>query len=126
MSAYRDGTASAQRVASDNGFRCAGKGYEVKEDMKILAVCGMGLGSSMVLKLTLGKVLKQLSLKADVEVSDIGSAHSQQADLIVTSAELAERLTGTHIPVIVIKNYVDQKEMKDKLLAVLDHAKQGG
>lgn len=94
--------------------------------MKILAVCGMGLGSSMVLKLTLGKVLKQVGLSADVEVTDIGSAHSQQADLIVTSAELAERLAGTHIPVIVIKNYVDQKEMKDKLLAVLDHAKQGG
>lgn len=94
--------------------------------MKILAVCGMGLGSSMVLKLTLGKVLKQLGLNADVEVTDIGSAHSQPADLIVTSAELAERLAGTHIPVIVIKNYVDQKEMKDKLLAVVDHAKQGG
>jgi ascorbate PTS system EIIB component len=94
--------------------------------MKILAVCGMGLGSSMVLKLTLGKVLKQLGLTADVEVSDISSAQSQQADLIVTSAELAERLAGTHIPVIVIKNYVDQKEMKEKFVAVLDHAKQGG
>lgn len=94
--------------------------------MKILAVCGMGLGSSMVLKLTLGKVLKQLGLSADVEVSDIGTAHSERADLIVTSAEFGERLADMRIPVVVIKNYVDQKEMKDKLLAVLDHAKQGG
>lgn len=94
--------------------------------MKILAVCGMGLGSSLVLKLTLGKVLKQLQLKADVNVADIGTARSERADLIVTSAEFAERLADMRIPVIVIKNYVDQREMKDKLLAVLDHAKQGG
>lgn len=89
--------------------------------MKILAVCGMGLGSSMVLKLTLGKVLTELGLKADIEVTDISSAKSMQADLIVTSAELAERLSGSHIPIIAIKNYVDRNEMREKLLVVLDH-----
>ncbi|TAN31762.1 PTS sugar transporter subunit IIB [bacterium] len=89
--------------------------------MKILAVCGMGLGSSMVLKLTLGKVLAELKLKADVEVTDISSAKSQSADLIVTSAELAQRLSDSRVPIIAIKNYVDRKEMKEKLLAVLDH-----
>lgn len=89
--------------------------------MKILAVCGMGLGSSMVLKLTLGKVLAELGLKADIEVTDISSAKSQPADLIVTSAEFEKRLSDSRVPIIAIKNYVDKNEMKEKLLVVLDH-----
>ncbi|HAQ0763352.1 TPA: PTS ascorbate transporter subunit IIB, partial [Enterococcus faecium] len=32
--------------------------------MKILAVCGFGVGSSMVLKMSLDKVIKELGLKA--------------------------------------------------------------
>lgn len=73
----------------------------------------------MVLKLTLDKALKDLGIRADVVTSDIGTAKTQPADVIVTSAELARLLSDRGIPVISIKNYVDKEEMKTKLSEAL-------
>lgn len=92
--------------------------------MKILAVCGMGFGSSMVLRMTIESVLKELGVQAVVSTSDIGSATSETADLIVTSAEFATLLANKGIPIISIKNYVDKQEMKEKLIPYL--SKQEG
>ena len=46
--------------------------------MKILAVCGMGFGSSMMLKMTLEKVLKEKGLRADVQTVDFGTVPESQ------------------------------------------------
>ncbi|HET7615650.1 MAG TPA: PTS sugar transporter subunit IIB [Bacillales bacterium] len=87
--------------------------------MKILAVCGMGFGSSMVLRTTIEKVLRDSGVKATVSTSDISSAKSEAADLIVTSKEFSNLLTDMKVPIVTVKNYVDPGEMKDKLLPVM-------
>ena len=87
--------------------------------MKILAVCGMGFGSSMILKMTMEHVLKDLGIKADIVIADIGTANSESADLIVTSHEFANMLRGRNIPMVEMKNYVDRNEMKAKLMPLL-------
>ncbi|WP_404455279.1 PTS sugar transporter subunit IIB [Virgibacillus necropolis] len=88
--------------------------------MKILAVCGNGLGSSMVLKMTAEAVLKDLGMKASVKTADIGSAKSEQTDIIVTSEQFSNMLTGNvDAPIVTVKNYVDRDEMKEKLEPVL-------
>ena len=56
--------------------------------MKILAVCGFGVGSSMVLKMSLDKVIKELGLKATVENTDLSTAKATMADVYFTSHEL--------------------------------------
>lgn len=48
--------------------------------MKILAVCGFGVGSSMVLKMTLDKVAKDLGIQATVENTDLSTAKATTAD----------------------------------------------
>lgn len=88
--------------------------------MKILAVCGMGFGSSMILKMTMEHVLKDLGIKADIVIADIGTAKSESADLIVTSHEFANLLRGRNIPMVEMKNYVDRNEMKAKLMPLLN------
>jgi len=87
--------------------------------MKILAVCGMGFGSSMILKMTMEHVLKDLGIKADIVIADIGTAKSESADLIVTSHEFGNLLRGRNIPMVEMKNYVDRNEMKAKLMPLL-------
>ncbi|MCL6625333.1 PTS sugar transporter subunit IIB [Alicyclobacillus shizuokensis] len=87
--------------------------------MKILAVCGMGFGSSMVLRMTIESVLKEMGVKATVATSDIGSAKSESADVIVTSSEFAPLLKDKGVPILEIKNYVDKEEMRQKLSSVL-------
>ena len=81
--------------------------------MKILAVCGFGVGSSMVLKMTIEKVLKMEGVEAEVENTDISTAQGMTCDVIFTSFELAENLkTNISIPVMPIKRYMDVEEVK--------------
>ncbi len=90
--------------------------------MKILAVCGMGLGSGLLLRMQAEKALKQLGLQADLEVADIGTARAlaPTADLIVTSEELAQQLVGVKPKIVTISNFIDLREMVDKLRAATE------
>lgn len=85
--------------------------------MKILAVCGMGLGSGLLLRMQAEKALKQLGVQADVEVSDMGSARAlaATADLIITSEELAQQLGNVKPRIVTITNFVSLTEMVAKL-----------
>lgn len=92
--------------------------------MRILAVCGMGLGSGLILRMQAEKALKKLGVEADLEVADIGSARAMamNADLIVTSNELAEQLGEVASTIVTIDNFIDLEEMTTKLQAALDTA----
>ena len=81
--------------------------------MKVLAVCGFGVGSSMILRMTAEKVFKELGVDADVEATDVSTAQGSSADLILTSYELAENLKGQSTPVIPIKHYTNSAEVKE-------------
>ena len=89
--------------------------------MRILTVCGMGIGSSLLLMMNVQKALKQLGIRADVEQSDIGLARSASGgfDLIVTTTELAQLLVGVKPPVVTITNFISVSEMVDKLKAAI-------
>ncbi|AIC93194.1 MULTISPECIES: PTS sugar transporter subunit IIB [Shouchella] len=88
--------------------------------VKIMTVCGFGLGSSMVLKMNLDGVLKELGIQADVFTGDVGSAQSTPADYIFTSKELGEKLQKTvNKPVIIINSFVNKAEIKEKVEAEL-------
>ncbi len=92
--------------------------------MKILAVCGMGLGSGLILRMQAEKALRELGLQADLEVADIGTARAlaSTADLILTSAELAKQLVGVKPRIVTISNFIDQREMVEKLGAAMGRA----
>lgn len=61
--------------------------------MKILCVCGLGQGTSLILRMNVENVLRELGISADVEHTDVSSASSMNADYIITSNELAQSLT---------------------------------
>ncbi|MHC5229277.1 PTS sugar transporter subunit IIB [Enterococcus sp. LJL99] len=84
--------------------------------MKILAVCGFGVGSSMVLKMTIEKVVKELGITAEVENTDLSTAKSMHADVYFTSAELLNELQGAvSAPVYPVKKYMDKVEVKEQV-----------
>lgn len=93
--------------------------------MKILAVCGMGLGSGLLLRMTCESALRRLGVKDfDVEVADIGTARGAGigADVIVTSGELARTLGAVRGKVVTIDNFFDVDEMAMKLRTVIPTA----
>lgn len=86
--------------------------------MKILAVCGFGVGSSMVLKFTIEKALAELGIEAEVENTDLTSAQSMAADAIFTSYQLVEELkAAVRVPVFAVRNYMDKGEVGAQLAA---------
>jgi len=89
--------------------------------VKILAVCGMGLGTGLLLRMQAEKALRELGIQADLEVADIGTARAlaSTADLILTSEELAPQLGQVKPPIVTISNFIDLREMVDKLRAAM-------
>lgn len=87
-------------------------------------MCGMGLGSGLLLRMQAEKALKQLGVQADLEVADIGTARAaaQTADLIITSEELAAQLGAVRPKVVTIANFIDLGEMVTKLRAAIERA----
>lgn len=84
--------------------------------MKILAVCGFGVGSSMVLKMTIDKVIKEMGVKASVENTDLSTAKAENADIYFTSHELAAELrSSVKNPVYPVKKYMDKEEVKSQM-----------
>ena len=85
--------------------------------MKIVAICGAGIGASGVLKVNAERVLQRLGIEADVTATDIDSVRRDAADaqVILTSAEFVEAIGATHADVIVIENYFDSQELTEKL-----------
>lgn len=90
--------------------------------MKIIAVCGMGIGTSILLKMNADKALDQLGLTGEVQAADIGVAKGEagSADLVLTSAELAPELEGVEAPVRVVDDFMDVDEIAAAISDALD------
>jgi PTS system ascorbate-specific IIB component len=89
--------------------------------MKIVAICGAGIGSSGILKVNAERVLARLGIEAEVTAADVASIASvaDDAQVILTSAEFVEAIGPTFADVIVIENYFDTSELETKLEASL-------
>jgi PTS system ascorbate-specific IIB component len=90
--------------------------------MKIVAVCGMGIGTSVLLKMNAEKVLRALDVDADVEAADIGVARgmAMDADIVLTSKEFVDEIGDVDAEVIVIDNFFDMQEITEKLTAAIE------
>lgn len=86
--------------------------------MKIIAVCGMGIGTSVLLKMNIDNALQRLGVDGDVEAADISTARgaAATADLVMTSSELVEQLGDIDAPIAVIDNFVDADEVERTLI----------
>ncbi len=85
--------------------------------MKIVAICGAGVGTSAILKVNAERALGRLGISADVVASDVAglATTGTDAQVILTSPELVERIPRTNADVIVVDNYFDVSELERKL-----------
>ena len=87
----------------------------MSDPLKIQTICGFGVGSSTLLKIKLTGIFKDLGIEADVFNGDLPTGPSVPCDAIFCSADIAENLEGrVKMPVVVINNFVNKKEMLDK------------
>lgn len=82
---------------------------------KILCCCGSGLGSSMLVRMNVDKVLKQLGVQGiNVENSSISDATEGNADLFIVGLDLKDFVSGLK-NVIVLDDIMSLTELEEKL-----------
>lgn len=83
--------------------------------MKILVMCGNGLGSSFMMEINVKKVLKELGKTADVDHTDLASAASREADIYIATEDIMANFNRDRVKKVALKNIMDLKELKEKL-----------
>ena len=89
--------------------------------MKIYAVCGAGIGTSVLLKSNADRVLAALGIEAEVHAVSISDAMSTEslAQIVLITPELQEQITGIRSEVIPIDNIFNLEELTQKLSSAL-------
>ena len=85
--------------------------------VKILTLCGAGVGTSGILKVSAERALSRLGIDAEVTATD--AAHVQRlaedAQVILSTADQVRDIGRTYAQVIVVENILDQDELAAKL-----------
>lgn len=82
--------------------------------LKVITVCGLGVGSSLILKMTCEKAFKQLNTKVNIEHWDMGTVKGMNFDLLVTTEAFRKNFAELD-NVVYVKNMVDVNETREKL-----------
>ncbi|MDE1548137.1 PTS sugar transporter subunit IIB [Jeotgalibaca caeni] len=84
--------------------------------LKIVTVCGAGVGSSMMLRLFSQQILDEEGIEAEVEASDIGSVNPDSYDLVITTSDFADAMRAQRARIIRIDNMMDKVYLREQLL----------
>ncbi|KMJ47113.1 PTS ascorbate transporter subunit IIB [Xenorhabdus khoisanae] len=89
--------------------------------MKITVVCGNGLGTSLIMEMSIKNILQELGVEASVEHIDLGSAKGTVSDIFVGTKDIAEQLLiqNADRKIIALENMLDKSAMRVRLSAAL-------
>ena len=81
--------------------------------LKILTVCGNGIGSSLMLAMKIEELCKEEGINdIAVESADFNSALSKDVDIIVTVKEIASQFPENK-NVIITRSYTNKKKIRE-------------
>ena len=82
-----------------------------------MAICGAGIGTSAILKVSAERALSRLGIEADVSASDVASiaADADDAQVILVTEEYVGAIVKTFADIIVIENIHDQEVLTAKI-----------
>jgi PTS system ascorbate-specific IIB component len=89
--------------------------------VKILTVCGAGIGTSEILRVTASRALQRLGIDADVTATDAEHVHAlaEDAQVVLATSDNVAPIGRTYAQIIVIDNILDQAEVEAKLADAL-------
>lgn len=94
--------------------------------MKVVTVCGMGFGTSLMLLMDIQAIAKNHGYELDGEAVDLGSAKGKTCDFMVASSEISSELTEESVEVVSINNLLDKEEIEQKVMPVIQKLHQRG
>lgn len=89
--------------------------------MKISVVCGNGLGTSLLMEMSIKQIIKDLGVNAEVEHMDLSSVAGTNSEIYVGTRDIAGRIEASNVQgkVVSLDNMIDKVAMKEKLTAAL-------
>lgn len=84
----------------------------------ITALCGMGLGTSSIARMSIMDYVNKNNINASVNVADIGMVKSLNSDVILTTKSMERHITDEvreHSTVIFVTNLMKKDEVYEKL-----------
>src|SRR5690606_19707118 len=85
------------------------------EPLHVVTVCGVGMGSSLILRMTAEKALAELGVPARVEATDVSSAKSLRPDVILGQEMHMSEFAGAAPIVLEVANFIDTEALKRAL-----------
>lgn len=93
------------------------------EMVRIIAVCGAGLGSSFACQMAIDQAMRALGVDAKVTHTDTTTISSMvnEADIVVSGANFQKLMEKKNLPVptVFLNKLVDKQEITEKLLPIL-------
>ena len=90
--------------------------------INIVTVCGNGIGSSLLLKMKVEAICKDMGIEANVESCYSNAAVGKGADLFVTVKEFKSIFSDDQ-KVAIVKSYTNRKKIEEDLVPVLEEFK---
>ena len=83
--------------------------------MRVITVCGMGFGTSLMLLMTIKDIGKKHHVAVEGEAVDLGSYKGKPCDLIAASSEIAKQIVAD-VPVLSVTSLLDKKGIEEMIL----------
>jgi PTS system ascorbate-specific IIB component len=85
--------------------------------VKIVTICGAGVGTSEILRVSASRVLARLGIDAEVVATDVEHVQelAEDAQVILATPEHVKHIGRTYAQIIVVQNILDQEELTEKL-----------
>lgn len=82
--------------------------------MRIITVCGNGIGSSLMLAMKIQELCDEEGMKVDVESCDVSAAVGKSCDLFITVKELASHFNAEKT--LIVRSYINKSKIKQDVL----------
>ena len=95
------------------------------KELKVLTVCGAGVGTSTLLRMNITEVFNSFNLPFSVSVkhTSISKLKGERCDLIITFETFEADAKRICPNVIIIKNLMDKDEIREKVETYLKREK---
>ncbi len=100
----------------------------MKSEVHIVTICGCGMGSSLMLRINIEKLLAEMGISGTVEVGDMIAAKGLTGDIMVTTPDILKALgdvSKQFKKVVVLSNLVSKTELRQALEPVLAQMAEG-
>ncbi|MGY4105448.1 PTS sugar transporter subunit IIB [Ignavigranum ruoffiae] len=87
--------------------------------IKIVTVCGNGIGSSLLLKMKIEKIAKDHGYDVQAESCDSNAAVGKDADLFVTVKEFKD-IFPSEANVCIVPSYTNRQKIENEILPYLE------